>query len=857
MGQGLSQPLERSEYSRSYYEKEGPMMKMVSNQDSARGCEIPAQGAASCSGGNGAALKSFWISLASLLALVTVLVLCGYAQAADPMKEVRDGLTIIEPDGKPGTACLLEHTSVTADIAGFMTQVRVTQVFRNTADKAIEAVYTFPLSSTAAVHDMTMKIGERVVKGVIMRREEAREIYDKAKAAGKAASLLDQERPNIFTQSVANIMPGDKVEITITYSEILPFKDGAFSFMFPMVVGPRFIPGEPSGASGTGWAHDTNKVPDASRITPPVAKEGTRAGHDIDLTVTINAGVRIGEITSKLHEVTIQRDGDTKATVSLKDAKEIPNRDFVLAYAVAGDAIRSGVIAHKDGPEGYVAIIMIPPKRVTPAEIAPREMIFVIDCSGSQRGRPLDKAKETMRYFIDKMGPNDTFNIIDFNTGARQLFSEPKPNTAEYREKALNYMQKLQAQGGTWMGSAVEQVAKAPAPENRLRIVTFMTDGYVGNDFEIIGLTQKLRGVSRWFPFGTGNSVNHFLLEQMARVGGGEAEIINLNSPSEKVASDFYERIATPVLIDATLSFEGVDLTDIYPAQVSDLWAQKPLVFKARYTKGGKGTITIKGFASGKPYEQTLSVTLPETEKDNAAIPAIWARAKVDDLMDKEWMLIQQRKPSPEVKEEIIKTALAHKIMTQYTSFVAVEERVVNKDGKLETVTVPVELPHGVSEKGIFGDKSAPSPVLHSMEYQTRGVVSKMLGAVGRYAGAMTANKGTRVAEKDEAKTPSAADADMTAKLTPELIELANGPKERGGSRSFTYKGVAVQKGRALVEITLSAVTADALKKLKDMGFESAPDRSTGNKVVGWIPLEKLREMAALPEVTAVKPVSE
>ena len=600
------------------------------------------------------------------------LILCG-GQAAATAPPGQGALTIIEPDGKSSGACPLEHTSVKAEISGFIARVSVTQVFTNPTKNKIEAVYTFPLSADGAVDDMLMKVGKRVVRGEIKRREEARQIYERARDRGHVASLLDQERPNIFTQSVANIMPGEKVEITIKYVEVLPFAAGAFKFVFPMVVGPRFIPGKPTGSSGTGWAKDTKEVPDASKITPPVTPEGTRAGHDIDLEVTVDAGVPILDIKSKLHETTVKREGKNKAKISLKNKKTIPNKDFVLTYLVAGDKVKSGFLAHKDGETGHAMVIMIPPKRVKPDQIAPKEMIFVIDCSGSQRGRPLEKAKEAMRYAIKHMNPDDTFNVIDFNVGARMLFSEPKKNSPEMREKALRYIDSLQARGGTFMVSAIETVCKSPAPKNRLRIVTFMTDGYVGNDFQIISLVKELRGKSRWFPFGTGNSTNRFLLDNMARVGGGEVAYILLNTSGEKEAAKFYKRISTPVLTDITLETQGIALEEMFPEQISDLWDQKPLIFKARYTDPGKGSITIKGHRGTSPYKQTIKVVLPEKEKANEALGSLWARAKVDFLMDKDLMGAQRGAPNKDIKEEIVKVALQYRIMTQYTSFVAVE----------------------------------------------------------------------------------------------------------------------------------------------------------------------------------------
>ncbi|MBM3299852.1 MAG: VWA domain-containing protein, partial [Deltaproteobacteria bacterium] len=703
---------------------------------------------------------------------------------------------------------------------------------------------------------------------------------------GHVASLLDQERPNIFTQSVANIMPGERVVITIKYAEILPYEDGSFRFVFPMVVGPRFIPGTPTGRQGTGWAPDTTAVPDASRITPRVTPEGTRAGHDIDLTVSIDAGVPIVKIDSRLHEIDVQRSGEKRATVSLKNKKEIPNRDFVLTYDVAGEEVRSGVLAHRDGKEGFLTVIMIPPKRARPEQIAPKEMIFVIDCSGSQMGKPLEKAKEAMRYVIDHMNPEDTFNIIDFNVGARALFETPKKNTPENRARALQYLESLQARGGTWMGPAVETVCKAPAPENRLRIVTFMTDGYVGNDFEIISLVKNLRGKSRWFPFGTGNSVNRFLLDQMARVGGGEVDYVLLNSSAEEVGKKFYQRIASPVLTDITMSHQGVELEEVFPESLSDLWDRKPLIFKAKYSKPGKGTITIKGMSAGKPYEQKLDLVLPEKEPGNSALASIWARAKVDDLMDRDWMGAQKGSPDPSIKEEIVRVALAHRIMTQFTSFVAVEDAVVTIGGKPTTVSVPVEMPDGVSREGVFGDLSstvgavgaakilAPaSPLARSKRSFMNAAVESSAapatspGSAPQSADALKTGEMASLKEtprrRDLQEEESAAAAyhqeskasALQTKLSPELYELHRLFKAQKPGGNLTHGKIKVTDGKITVQVLLAGITDELVKKLEKAGLTVEFKATGGKTVVGVIAVDKLEELVSLSEVTSVKPV--
>ncbi|MGO9120310.1 MAG: VIT and vWA domain-containing protein [Desulfomonilaceae bacterium] len=785
-------------------------------------------------------------------------------------------LTIVEPDGKPGAGCPLEHTSVKAEVSGFISRVSVVQRFHNPGQQKIEAIYTFPLPNDAAVNEMLMRVGDRLVRGEIKKREEARQIYQQAKDRGHVASLLDQERPNIFTQSVANIMPGEKVEITIKYVEMLPYNDGSFKFVFPMVVGPRFIPGQATGKEGAGWAPDTNQVPDAGKITPPVTAEGTRAGHDIDVTVSIDAGVPIEDVKSKLHEIATQREGNNRATVTLKNQKEIPNRDFVLEYLVAGDQIQSGFLAHKEDKEGHVALIMIPPKRVKPEQISPKEMIFVIDRSGSQHGKPLDKAKETMKYVIDNMNPDDTFNVIDFANTARMLFSEPKKNSPETRAKAIKYIYALEADGGTWMGPAVEKVCQIPPPENRLRIVTFMTDGYVGNDFEIISLVQKLRGKSRWFPFGAGNGVNRFLLDNMARVGGGEVDYVLLNRPGEEVAKKFYKRIAAPVLTDISLAMEGISLEEVFPGVVSDLWDSKPIIFKAKYSKTGKGSITIKGFGAGKPYEQKLEVNLPERESANLSLASLWARAKVDDLMDQDLMGVQRGKVKDELREEIIRVALEHRIMTQFTSFVAVEETVVTVGGKPTTVAVPVEMPDGVSRERVFGDATGTlalqsSRVLgspqqrvpasmpasgiamrHSEPRKERGGIDFLKrakqSASPNEVVLSKAEQDRRVDSVDKEELKIAAVESKLARELRALVQRKDRPK------NLTEGKVVVKDGKIVVQVWLTRATDDILKKLKEAGLEVSFTATTGKMVLGVVDVDRLSRLVEISEVRLVEP---
>src|ERR1043166_4966636 len=296
--------------------------------------------------------------------------------SAQDQKITQGTLQAVDSTGNAKAVCPLKHTDVKAQISGFLSRVTVTQEFENPFQEKIEAVYTFPLPQNAAVDDMTMVVGDRTVRGKILRREEAQAVYEAARNNGQTASLLAQERPNIFTQSVANILPGEQIKITISYVETLKYEDGSYEFVFPMVVGPRYVPGNPTGAQGNGFAPDTDAVPDGSKITPAPAPPGMRAGHDISLNVTLDAGVPIDALNSKTHDVSVERPNDRIARVTLKDLATIPNKDFILHYDVAGKKIEDAVLTHSGNTGGFFTLILQPPERVTVEDVTPKELVF-------------------------------------------------------------------------------------------------------------------------------------------------------------------------------------------------------------------------------------------------------------------------------------------------------------------------------------------------------------------------------------------------------------------------------------------------------------------------------------------------
>lgn len=745
-------------------------------------------------------------------------------------------LDAVTKDGTSLGGCPLEHTDVRATVSGFVARVVVTQRYRNPFPQPVEAVYTFPLSERGAVDAMTMTTGDRVIAGEIHRREEARRIYEAAKAAGQVTALLDEERPNVFTQAVANLLPGAAVEVRIEYVEPLRFTAGTFELTVPTVVGPRFSP------PGT---------PDADAVTPPVTPEGTRAGHDIAIAVDVDAGVPIREVTSALHAILVARPSPSRATVKLRAASEIPNRDFVLRWAVSTDELQSTYLAHRAGSgDGYLSLVLLPPARVTATTAAPKELIFVIDRSGSQSGAPLDKAKETMRYILERMHPNDTFQVVDFGNTASQLFPSPQPASPEMKRRARAYIDALEANGGTMMADAIERVCRMPADAHRLRIVTFMTDGYVGNDLEVLGLVQKLRATSRWFPFGTGNGVNRFLIDAMARLGGGEADYVLLNASGDAVGQTFWDKISSPVLTDVQVAFEGLDVVETFPVQQADVWAERPLVIQARYRRAGSGRVVLTGYQQGKPYRQVLPVVLPEQESANAAIASMWARAKVDALTSQDLGALQSGTFPKPLEEQIVTVALAHKLLTRFTSFVAVEERVVNEGGVQRTVRVPVEMPDGVRYEGIFGAEGAVSA--DAAAPRGRGFAGQAKASApmlerrlaGKPPPPPAPAEPTTLAEREDDATIVPLSKREQRRLDAALqVLLAQGPGATGAA--------TVVDGWVRVAVELHDAGAAVVRALQAAGLQI--ESTTGPLVVGLVRVEQLRALTAVPQVRLVR----
>ncbi len=777
--------------------------------------------------------------------------------------------------GKELGACPLKNTNVRADISGFIARVRVVQEFENSFTEPIEAVYTFPLSQNSAVDEMRMMVGERVIRGRIMKREEARKVYETAKSEGKTAGLLDQERPNIFTQAVANIMPGEKVIIEISYVETLKYEDGSYEFVFPMTVGPRYIPGS---------------VKDASKIKPTYATE--RIGHDISVEVNLNAGVPVEEIRSGSHEIVQLNQNPATARITLKSEKTILNKDFILRYDVSGKRIEDAMLTHRSGRGGFFTLMLQPPDRFASEDITPKEIVFVLDTSGSMSGFPIEKAKEAMKMSLDGLYPGDTFNLITFSGDTHVLFEKPVPATRANLERAQAFLETRAGSGGTEMMKAIKAALDPSDSQTHLRVVCFMTDGYVGNEEEIIAEVQK-HPKARVFSFGIGNSVNRFLLDKMAEAGRGEVEYVSLEDDGSKAAKKFHERVRTPLLTDLSIDWNGLPVADVYPSRFPDLFSAKPVIVHGRYTKAASGTIKLKGKVAGQPYERDIAVNFPESDPANDVLSTLWARTRIDDLTAKGYAEAQPEPGIRKTEETITNLGLEFRLMTQFTSFVAVEERVVNQNGKPVTVEVPVAVPEGVDPVrsgaisevvdvsgggggggGLLASSTQVSVVTRSGNAK-RAARKRSGSGTGSGTGSGSGVGYGRVGAPAPSPTPSVLmNRDMAYIITKEdpnkplTPEQAREQKLKDKLHSWVYAVVErlqkndsaatpneakfVRDGKADIQVVLTAKTPEAIAKVKALGFELASEK--GTILTGRVAIEKLAPLAELDEVKLVLP---
>lgn len=610
------------------------------------------------------------------------------------------GAMIVERDGSEEVIPLpLRHTEVKAEVSVYIASVEVRQTFYNPFSGKIEAKYVFPLPQDAAVNEFLMIVGERRIRGIIREREEAEKVYAEAKRQGHVASLLTQERPNIFTQSVANIEPGKTIDVSITYFNTLAYRDGWYEFVFPMVVGPRFNP--PGFTDGIGAVARNATGSSGQQTEVSYLKPGERSGHDIALTLDVDAGVVIEQFESRSHIIESKQDAPGKLHVELGRLDRIPNKDFVLRYRVAGEQLKSNFLTHRDERGGFFTLMVYPPADLQPLRQHPLELVFVLDCSGSMNGEPIAQAKAAIRHALRQMRPEDSFQLIRFSNDASQLGKRPLPATAPNVARGVAYLDSLNGEGGTMMIEGIKTALDFPHDPGRLRFVVFLTDGYIGNEVEIFSEVHRRLGDARIFSFGVGTSVNGYLLDGLARIGKGAVAYLGLQDDAAKVMDDFMSRVRHPALLDVRIDWGALAVTDVYPARLPDVFVGRPLLVTGRFE--GKQTTMVKilGKAGTRTIEVPLTVDPAEAGAPHAGIASVWARKKIMELSDR-----QAQGEDPTLPTQIKQVALDFSLMSAYTAFVAVDS--LSRTGGESATTVPqaVPVPEGVKyDKTAVGGK--------------------------------------------------------------------------------------------------------------------------------------------------------
>ena len=635
-------------------------------------------------------------------------------------------------DGKKITFPLLKN-EIQAKVKGDLVTVTVKQTFENLGTQPLNATYLFPLKQNAAVHQMQMEVGDERVVAKIQRVEEAKATFEKAKIEGKAASLLVEHRPNMFTQDIANLMPKLPVQVTLTYIQTLPKVDGYYELVLPLVVAPRYQP-DRAGVAPIPAAEVSSKTqagqweieklpayPAVADLNSPSIIDPKR----VTISVEMESGVPIAQVNSQTHAISEKKISENKRLIQLADGKTIDNKDFVLRYRLSGHATQAGLLAHQDKRGGFFSLQIEPPAVPALKDIAAREMVFVLDTSGSMDGEPMAASKKFMLHALQNLHPNDYFRVIRFSNNAEEFTANPVAATPENIKQGIAYIEGLNADGGTEIPTAIQQAFGKPAKPDTLRIVVFLTDGYIGNEAEVLKLIAEKIGAARIYAFGVGTSVNRFLLEEMANKGHGFARFIDPTEKSDDVAIQLAGKLESPLLTDISIDWGDLAVSQTSPATIPDLFASGAIRIQGKYQKSGKHIIKISGIVNGRKAQLPITVTLPAASNDDQnPIPVIWARSQIQEMMRRlntPANLRTETISDDVLKNKVTALGLDFALTTQWTSFVAVSEKIVNAHpDQAKQTDVPLPMVKGVTAKAysqnpqtgmeMFSGNAAPEP---------------------------------------------------------------------------------------------------------------------------------------------------
>ena len=664
-------------------------------------------------------------------ALISLLLLSGVAVAdVDTIKpeQVQAGSLLLRMQAGYRVATLM-NTNVDMRITGLVARVSVRQEFQNTGTDWAEGIYVFPLPDTAAVDHMRLHVGERFIEGEIREKEQAKKEYEQAKAEGKKASLVEQQRPNMFTTSVANIAPGERVVVEIEYLEDLNYDAGIFSLRFPLTLTPRYMPGSPlPDRQGSGWAADTTAVPDASLISPPMVMSSK--AHRASINIELDAGMPLEIIASRYHPVDIA-ERRARYEIALTNKTVPMDHDFELVWKPVASATPQALAFTEtiDGAPYYLLMVMPPSADAAAQRVMPRETIFIIDTSGSMHGTSIAQAKKALNGALRKLRPGDRFNVIAFSVFPVRLFKNSVDVNAATLADAKKFVDGLQANGGTEMRPALWLAMQQPEIESNLRQIVFITDGAVGNEEELFKLIDQGLGSGRLFTVGIGSAPNSWFMRKAAEAGRGTHTIISaLNEVGEKM-DRLFAKIEQPQVTNIAVSWPGSVTVDAYPEIVPDLYVDEPVTIKAKITgplRDGD-VVGISGNTVGGAWSHSLDLG---GDSQGAGVAALWARARIADLIDAG----ARNGNVDESRREVLATALKHHLVSKYTSLVAVDKTPARAQGDpLRSDEVPNLMAYGQSNNAIFG---FPATATAAARLQLTGaaciLLSLMLLASGR-----------------------------------------------------------------------------------------------------------------------------
>lgn len=600
-------------------------------------------------------------------------------------------------EDRPAETLPLEASTYDVRVTGVIAEVRLTQVYRNRGTVAIHADYVFPASTGAAVHGLTLKVGDRVTEAEIRRRDSARKAFQAARQKGQNAALLEAERPNIFRMRVANVMPGDRVEVELQYTELLVPTEKTYELVIPAVVGPRYRGGEGGREAPDGSSSDL-------ACSPPIDTSGS-VPYRFEVRGRLQMPVPLASLSFSDAGVTFERASPTSGRFELGDP-EAGRKDFVVRYRLAGDEIISGLLLEEGAEEDHFLLMVQPPEHVELEAIPPREYIFVLDVSGSMSGFPLDVAKFLLRDLVAQLRPSDRFNMLVFAGGSSLMAPESVPATSDQVETALRFLEGLEGGGGTELLSALERAMALPRSGPRARSFVIVTDGYVQVEREAFTYVKAHLGDANFFPFGIGSSVNRHLIEGLARAGRAEPFVVMNEAEAPEAARRFRRYIERPILSKVQAGFTGFEAYDISPGALPDVLADRPIVVLGKWRGPVKGTLEVRGQTGRGPHVERFAMAeAPKSE--GRGLSYLWARNRVAELSD------EAAGRAEESEAEVTRLGLRYRLLTPFTSFVAVQREIRNPGGTGEEARQPLPLPAGVSEAALPYRSGAEPSLVH------------------------------------------------------------------------------------------------------------------------------------------------